>query len=77
MTVTHDLASVDFPERSVFAGVSQLEYETEITIPKDAPPSIYAPNNQVRWELRVNIEIPRIPKDTSYFHLKVLPTQVL
>lgn len=75
VTVTHDLASVDFPERSVFAGVSQLEYETEITVPKDAPPSIYAPNNQVLWELRVNIQVPRIPKDTSYFKLKVLPTQ--
>lgn len=72
-TATHELSSKTFPERSVMAGVTQFEYEAQITIPEDGIPSITAPNNQVRWELRVNLHLPQVAKDTSFFMLKVLP----
>jgi hypothetical protein len=75
-TVTHELSTVNFLERSVMPGVDQFEYETQITVPSDGIPSIYAPNNQVRWEFRVNLHLPQVAKDTSFFVLKVLPARL-
>ncbi len=73
VTATHELDKVELLDKTVMAGVTQIEYDTQITVPEDAPTSIYAPHNQVRWELRVKIHLPRVAKDTSYFVVKVLP----
>lgn len=73
VTATHELEKVKLLETTVMAGVRQIEYDTQITVPEDAPTSIFAPHNQVRWELRVKIHLPRVAKDTSYFVVKVLP----
>ena len=73
VTATHELDKVELLDKTVMAGVRQIEYETQVTVPEDAPVSIHAPHNQVRWELRVKIHLPRVAKDTSYFVVKVLP----
>ncbi|AFY37837.1 hypothetical protein Lepto7376_1494 [[Leptolyngbya] sp. PCC 7376] len=73
VTATHELDKIELMDKTVMAGVKQVEYDTQITVPKDAPTSIYAPHNQVRWELQVKIHIPGVAKDASHFVVKVLP----
>lgn len=74
VTATHEISVIDLPEQSIMAGVKELTYAAQITVPDDALFSIYAPHNQVRWELRVKIQLPFVAKDTSFFVLKVLPS---
>ncbi|OKH12916.1 hypothetical protein [[Limnothrix rosea] IAM M-220] len=73
VTATHELDKIELLDQTVMAGVKHIEYNAQITVPEDAPPSIYAPHNQVRWELQIKIHIPRVAKDTSHFIVKVLP----
>lgn len=74
MTATHEISVIDLPEQSIMAGVNELTYTAQITVPDDARLSIHAPHNQVRWELRIKIQIPLVAKDTSFFVVKVLPS---
>lgn len=74
VTATHELDKVELLNKTVMAGVQQIEYDTQVTVPENAPVSIHAPHNQVRWELQVKIHIPRVAKDTSHFVVKVLPS---
>lgn len=74
VTATHEISVIDLPEQSIMAGVNELTYTAQITVPDDAPLSIYAPHNQVRWELRVKIQMSYLTKDTSFFVVKVLPS---
>ena len=73
VTATHELDKVELLDKTVMAGVKQIEYDTQITVPENAPTSIYAPHNQVRWELQVKIHLPGVAKDTSHFVVKVSP----
>lgn len=74
VTATHEISVIDLPEQSIMAGVNELTYTAQITVPNDAPLSIHAPHNQVRWELRIKIQLPLVAKDTSFFVVKVLPS---
>ena len=74
VTATHELDRTDLFDKTVMAGVDQIEYDAQITVPENMPVSIHdAPHNQVRWELQIKIHIPRVAKDTSHFVIKVLP----
>ncbi|NJN74044.1 MAG: DHHC zinc finger domain-containing protein [Limnothrix sp. RL_2_0] len=74
VTATHEISVIDLPEQSIMAGANELTYMTQVTVPENAPLSIYAPHNQVRWELRVKIQLPYMTRDTSFFVLQVLPS---
>ncbi|MBV5261301.1 hypothetical protein FLX56_23075 [Synechococcus moorigangaii CMS01] len=72
-TITHELTRNICAERTVSRGAKQLDYATDLTIPPDATPSIYAPNhNQLRWEFQVHCHLPGVVRDTSFFKLKVV-----
>ena len=75
-TVTHTLWETDLPERSISAGTRRVEYDARVEVNPQYPPSIDASHNQVRWELRVSVKLPGIPKDDSHFRLKILPETV-
>lgn len=72
-TVTHTLWETDLPEKTVSSWTKQLEYYGQVQVLTDGPPSFDAANNQVRWELQVTVNLPGVPKDTSYFRFKILP----
>ena len=75
-TVKHTLWETDLPERSVSAGTRRVEYDAQLHANSAYPPSFDAAHNQVRWELQVNVKLPGVPKDASYFRLKILPETV-
>lgn len=72
-TKTHTLVETPLPTKTVPSGLKRIEYETNLQMPANGPPSFYAEDNQVRWELQVTLTLPNVPKTTSSFRFKVIP----
>ena len=70
------LWEMDLPAIFVLPGRKIIEYETEVMTPAQGPPSFEAADRQIRWELRVTVELPGIAIDTSFFRLRVIPEVV-
>ena len=74
-TVTHTLWETDLPSRSVSSGTTRIEYDAIVKVLDEGPPSLDKTDNQVRWELQVNLDLPGITKNTknmSWFQLDLL-----
>ena len=71
--MTHTLWETDLLSRSVSSGRTRVEYDVTVKVPDQGPPSLDKTDNQVIWELQVNLRLPRVPKNTSHFRLKVSP----
>ena len=73
VTKTHILSEIDLPKSSIPRGSKAIEYEARVKIPAQGPPSFDANNNQVRWEILIDIDLPGVIKDASCFRFKVIP----
>ena len=75
---THVLLELQLPARTVVTGECQADYDGEIAIASEAPPSFSAKHNQVRWRLIVKLKVPGIPlKRQSEFLLQVAPEKLM
>lgn len=72
-TATHTLWEETFPLNEVDRGTRRVEYDAQIHIAPHNPPSFSARSNQIRWEMRVNLDLPGVAKDASHFRLQVVP----
>ena len=75
-TKTHTLWEKDLPVKTVEVGLKRLEYEADLRVLSEGPPSFYADNNQVRWELEIALALPKMPKAISHFQFQVVPERV-
>ncbi|MEO1352646.1 MAG: hypothetical protein AAFW84_28260 [Cyanobacteria bacterium J06635_15] len=75
-TATHTLWEETFSTWEVDTGIRQVDYETQIQVAAEMPPSFEARSNQIRWEVRVKLDLPGIAKDASHFRFKVIPEEV-
>lgn len=64
---------LDGPQR-ISEGESR-RFVTTVTIPKDAPPSFYASDNQVSWVIEVRIDIPSWPDWINTVTLGIKPAR--
>ena len=77
-TKTHSLYEVQLPECSIVTGERQADYESQVEISAEAPPSFSAEHNRVRWRVIVKLKVPGIPRTCeSEFLLKVVPEVML
>ncbi|MCO4747806.1 MAG: hypothetical protein KC912_23625 [Proteobacteria bacterium] len=53
--------------------VGPVHWNTEITIPEDAPPSFGAPCNNLSWQAELHIDIPRWPDWMRKMALRIHP----
>ncbi|MEM9770529.1 MAG: hypothetical protein AAF889_02810, partial [Cyanobacteria bacterium P01_D01_bin.73] len=72
-TSSHIVFEQDLPSITIPAGTQTIEYNWRISVPTQGPPSFEAEDNQLRWELLINVDLPRIAKDTCNFRLMILP----
>jgi len=64
------------PVQAVPVGISKLEYEGQIQIPRQGTPSFEANDNCICWELQVAVDLPGLLIDASTFRLRVVPEVV-
>lgn len=72
-TATHTVWEQELPDGQTDAGTTRIEYDGQISIPPQGPPTFEALHNQLRWEVRVTVDLPGITKDDSCFRLKIVP----
>lgn len=76
VTDIYELDRTELFDQTVMAGVDQIEYEAQITVPENMFFSINHPSRnqaQIRWGLQITVRIPYVAKDTSHFVLNILP----
>lgn len=73
VTQTHTLWEIDLPDMSIDTGSKIIEYDANVTVSPQGVPSLDAKHNQIRWEIRVTVDVPGLAKDTSYFRFRVMP----
>lgn len=77
VTKTHTLHKQTLPNTTIVSGEHQADYDADITIPVECPPSFYGENNKLRWRLVIKLKAPGIAQICkSVFHLQVLPETV-
>lgn len=76
-TATQTVWEQPFPASEVYAGTSKIEHDYSLQISTQTPPSFTATNNEIRWELRVLLDLPGVAKDTSTFRLTIAPEVVV
>lgn len=69
----HPIWEKELPVKVLPKGLKRLEYDAELQVLWNHPPSFYAANNQIRWQLTVTVEPYRGPTATSSFQLEVVP----
>ncbi len=77
ITKTHPLSQTELPSASIDSGENQIEYQSNIYIDPQQPPSFFGKHNQIRWSLNLKFKMPGIlGVCQSNFSLQILPETV-